>query len=62
MGYDEQFESILTKEDYIEMAVMCSEAIKKKPTYQAIENQFNISRRQAAKVRKILIDRLNYNN
>lgn len=58
--YDEQFQSILTKEDYIEMAVMCSQAIKKKPTLQAIMNQFQISKRQAWKVRSILINRLNF--
>jgi hypothetical protein len=50
----------LTKEDYVEMAVMCSEAIKKKPTLQGIMNQFNISKRQAGKVRSILIQRLNF--
>jgi hypothetical protein len=42
------------------MAVMCSEAIKKKPTLQAIMNQFNISKRQAWKVKSILIERLNF--
>lgn len=58
--YDEQFNSILTKEDFLEMAVMCSESIKKKPTLKAIMNQFDISKRQAWKVRSILIDRLNF--
>lgn len=58
--YDEQFVSILTKEDYTEMAVMCSQATKKNPTYKAIMNQFDISKRQAGKVRSILLERLNF--
>lgn len=60
LGYDEQFDSVFTKEDYIEMAVMCSNAIKKKPTLKAIMNQFNISKRQAWKVKCILIERINF--
>ncbi len=60
LWYDEQFDSVFTKEDYIEMAVMCSNSIKKKPTLQAIMNQFNISKRQAWKVKSILIQRLNF--
>lgn len=52
---DEQFEKTFSEEDYMEMVKYCSSAIKKRPTYQAIMNQFWISKRQAGKVRSIIL-------
>lgn len=62
LWYEEQFNSVFTKDDYVEMAVMCSSAIKKRPTLAAIMQQHNISKRQAWKVRQILLNRLEFNN